>query len=394
VVADVDNPLRPGLFRGPRDAVEAFGRYINANGGLAGRHVVVDFIDSRLSSSDARNAMITACSQDFAVVGTAALFLNNVDDMVGCKDQTGAPTGLPDLPVVTTEVAQQCSPVSFPINAPQLDCATKDQRPQTYRANTGPIQYYQRTRFKNLHGVGVYSNDIKSAAVAQQVLIRGANAEGVKPDGEFGLSATAPQSGYTPVAQAIASKGSNWAIATSTFDSTVSLRREAQLQGVNPKNVVWDCLSQCYDPRLLSQGGMAVEGQYVTLSQIPFEEAKYNRALANYVKFAGASNVDGFGAYAWIAGLLFRDAVNAMVKQHGNNGLTRKALLDVVRNTTSFNADGMWGTANIGGRAPSPCFLTMQVQHGKFVRVYPSKPGTFDCKPSNRITFKADLLGS
>ena len=32
----------------------------------------------------------------------------------------------------------------------------------------------------------------------------------------------------------------------------------------------------------------------------------------------------------------------------------------------------------------------MQVQNGKFVRVYPTKPGTFDCNPANVTTVTLD----
>ncbi len=172
----------------------------------------------------------------------------------------------------------------------------------------------------------------------------------------------------------------------------MALRKEADLQGINSKDVVWDCFSNCYDKRLIEQGGSAVEGQYVTLSQIPFNETKSNKAVATYVTATGVDKVDGFGAYAWIASVLFRDSVNAIVKKGGNNALTRKALLAQLTATTSFNADGMWGTTNIGQRIPSPCFLVMQVKNGQFTRVYPTKPGTFDCKASNRITEKADLF--
>jgi hypothetical protein len=188
-------------------------------------------------------------------------------------------------------------------------------------------------------------------------------------------------------------KNSNWGMATSTYDSTVALRKEALLQGVNPKSVVWDCFSQCYDKRFLTQGGADVEGQYLQLAQLPFEEAKSNKALANYIKFTAADKIDGFGAYAWIASFLFRDAVNSVVSKGGNNALTRKALLNALRSQHSFNADGMWSTTDIAAHIPSPCFLVMQVQGGKFKRVYPAKAGTFDCKASNRITTRQDLFG-
>src|SRR4051812_24457646 len=36
VLADVQNPILPGLFKGSKDAIQAFGKYINAHGGIAG----------------------------------------------------------------------------------------------------------------------------------------------------------------------------------------------------------------------------------------------------------------------------------------------------------------------------------------------------------------------
>ena len=58
VIADVDTPLAPGAYKGAKDAVEAWGKYINTQGGLAGRKVVVDFYDSKLAGDETRNAII------------------------------------------------------------------------------------------------------------------------------------------------------------------------------------------------------------------------------------------------------------------------------------------------------------------------------------------------
>src|SRR5205823_140971 len=79
------------------DGVNGFGKYVNATGGLAGRKVQVDFIDSKLNPNEARNAVIKACAEDFALVGTAAIFLNQADDEINCVDAAGKATGLPDL---------------------------------------------------------------------------------------------------------------------------------------------------------------------------------------------------------------------------------------------------------------------------------------------------------
>src|SRR5205823_12270068 len=89
VIASVDNPIRPGLFKSAFDGVAAWAAKVNGSGGLAGRKVVVDKLDSKLSPDEYRNAVIKACQTDFAIVGTIAIFDNAVDDLVRC--------GIPDL---------------------------------------------------------------------------------------------------------------------------------------------------------------------------------------------------------------------------------------------------------------------------------------------------------
>ena len=150
VVADVDNPFAPGLFQSAVDAVNGAAKYINANGGIAGRKVKVDFIDSHLNANETRNAIITACQQDFALVGTEALFLSNMDDAINCKDINGAATGLPDLAAIATGIPETCAPVTYTPTGPQLLCDTKDQHPQTYQGNQGDTTYYKKNIDKNL----------------------------------------------------------------------------------------------------------------------------------------------------------------------------------------------------------------------------------------------------
>jgi hypothetical protein len=109
VLADVDTSFSPGLFQGAVDGAKGAAKYLNSKaggGGVAGRKVVVDFIDTKLNPTESRNAIITACQNDFAMVGSAMVFVTNVEDEVNCKDQAGAATGLPDLPAFTVGVNQ------------------------------------------------------------------------------------------------------------------------------------------------------------------------------------------------------------------------------------------------------------------------------------------------
>ncbi|HXY94275.1 MAG TPA: ABC transporter substrate-binding protein [Acidimicrobiia bacterium] len=397
VMADVDNTIAPNLFKGSADAVKGFAKYINANGGLAGRKVVVDFLDSQLNPNATKNAEISACANDFAMVGTSSVFLTSVDDMRSCKDSTGAATGIPDIPFVSTAIVQQCSDESFPVAVPQIICSTKDQHPQTYQASIGRAYYYIKKYGNDLHGVYVFGSDSKSARDSSFVSGLGQmRAVCCKSDADFDRSGSAQQPEYTPVVQAIKDHNSNYAQCTGQYTCTVLLRKEAAIQGVNTVKV-WDCGVQCYDVNFLKAGGQDVEGEYVDTLFLPFldpKEQKANAMVGNFVKYTGKDKAVGFGAYAWSAAIAFRDAVNAVVKQDGVNGLTRKNLFTALNNIHSFDADGMFGRIDLAGRKASPCHVLLQVKNGTFVRVEPTKPGTMECGSKNVILNKIDLTSS
>jgi ABC-type branched-subunit amino acid transport system substrate-binding protein len=385
VIADVDTPLAPGAYAGARDAVKGFATYINGQGGLAGRKVVVDFYDSKLNPDETRNAIIKACQNDFAIVGTGALFMNNVDDLVGCPDKAGAKTGLPDVPVVTLWEAQQASPVSFPITAPSK--VFSDPSGETYQSRVGRFRWYLQHVSKDLHGVFLVGADFEALKTASMPIWLGAQKVGVKSDGTFDVHATDGQDKYLPIATAIKSDGATIVSSAVNDTSQAYMLKEAAVQGVNTVKV-WDCTSACYSKRFLETAGAKADGQYVDMPFVPVEEAKYSPAVKAYVKAVGGGVVDGNGELAWTAALFFRDAVNAAVKQGGVNALTRANWLTAAKGIHSFDADGMLATSDIPAKKATPCTSLFQVKGGKFVRVYPSKPASFNCDPKNVVLVK------
>jgi hypothetical protein len=90
--------------------------------------------------------------------------------------------------------------------------------------------------------------------------------------------------------------------------------------------------------------------------------------------------------------LAFADAVNAVVKSDGVNGLTRANLITAIKGLTDFDAGGMIGKRSFKDGKITQCFMITQFKSGKWVRQYPTKKGTFDCKASNAITVKGNLI--
>ncbi len=383
VIADVNNSIRPGLFKGSWDGMKAWGDYINSQGGLACRKVVVKEGDAKLSPTDAANAVATACSDSIATVGTSALFLQDVSVMNGCKDKAGQSIGLPDIAELQTEAAQQCSPVSFVALPIGYSCPYSGQGPRTEHVARTEYDYYlNKFGASALHGVFVIPKDLPSTIAASMPLIRAENKMGITSDAEFGESGTALQTDYTQVVQAIKEHTSTYARSESDYKSTVLMRKEAQVQGVSTVKA-WDCSLQCYDARLISEGGSAVEGQYVWLNFLPFEDKGSNASLDNFLEYD--KTPDAFGAQAFIAGEIFTQAVNDAMKANGNNpnAITRPNLLTALRNMHSFDGGGMVPPIDVGRRIGSTCLVAMQVQNDKFVRVDPIQPGTFDCDKGN-----------
>jgi len=399
VVADVDNPFAPGLFKGAVDGVKAGAAFLNSKaggGGLAGRKVVVDFYDSKLNGNEARNATIQGCQSDYALVGTSALFLAQVDDIVNCQDQAGQPVGIPDLSAVTTGVPESCSAMAFPAYGTAIDCPTVNQNPQTFFGNQGPAKWELSQNKKGLHGLTIVGNDTKDAARGGTILGLTAQQAGIKADqGDpvVAVSGRDPQSVFTPIVQKMKTDNSNWTLNVASASQALLLRNEATLQGIDPASVLWECAS-CYGNSIVTDNASAFEGEYQFLGFLPFEEASVNKTVANFVKYMKqvGGTPDQFSAYSYAAVLAFADAVNGIVKTNGVNGLTRSNLITAIKGLTDFDAGGMLGQRSFKDGQTTHCFLMVKFTKGKWVRQYPTKKGTFDCKSSNAVDIKANLI--
>ncbi len=390
VVDDVDNSIVPGVLQGIVDGVEGWGKYVNANGGIAGRKVQVDFIDSKLNANEARNAIIKACSEDLALVGTGALLLQTVDDEVNCKDSAGKPTGIPDIPAIAVSTAQACAPNAFPIVPNSVDCSTVDSSPQTYRANDGDSKYLLKKN-PGLHGSFTLASDSPSVVRTSNVLFQAAQKAGIKADSTWHVTGFDPQSAYTPIIQAMKNDNSNYGLSLQAVTGVVLERKEATLQGLTDPKILWQCTLACYYDKSFVGAASDVDREYMTLGFLPFAETRANAMTANFVKYVGKSKLSGFASWGFTSGLLFEQAAKAAAQKNGNNGLTRANILAELKNIHDFNAGGMVGTVDIGNKTPTPCFMIEQFKSGKFVRVYPTKQGTFDCNKSNTYTFQKDL---
>jgi ABC-type branched-subunit amino acid transport system substrate-binding protein len=394
VIADVDTAVNPGLFQKNVNMVKAWATQVNAQGGLAGRQVVVDFCDSKLDPNASTNCVIQACQNDFALVGTAALGLASPAVIDTCKNSAGQPIGIPNLNGITQNSLIQCDKDSFSLGGadPTL-CATEKDNPQTYTVPVGDDKWLA-SQYPGLHGVFVYNTDSPVARLNQiPVYTADSNNDGIKLDGLgfYGSSCTAPQSALLPTVLVMKQHGSTFAQDGSCPANFEQLQNEAKLQGVSSIKV-WMCAGGCYTPYYISLNPSVTEGTYQNLTSIAFyTEYAQNPTLAAEVKqLGGVQNMDSNALASYVEALLFQDAVNKAVANGGT--LTRQSLFNVLNTQeTAFNADGIIGTTNVSTHSLSPCFAVARVINGKWQRVYPAKPLSFDCTPSNLVQVKINM---
>ena len=74
-ISDISSPV-PGLFEGAKIGTEAYFAYINSQGGVNGRKLVLDARDSAFSSGTIANATQSIAKNDFAIVGGFSLLDN------------------------------------------------------------------------------------------------------------------------------------------------------------------------------------------------------------------------------------------------------------------------------------------------------------------------------
>jgi hypothetical protein len=394
VIADVDTAVNPGLFQKNVNMVKAWATQVNAAGGLAGRQVVVDFCDSKLDPNAATNCLIQACQNDFALVGTAALGAPSPAVIDGCKNAQGQPIGIPNLNGITQNSLIQCDKDSFSLGGadPTL-CATQTQKPQTYTVPIGDDRWLA-SQYPGLHGIFVYNTDSPVARLNQIPVYTGdSKYAGIKLDGLgfYGSSCTAPQSALIPTALALKTHGSTFAQDGSCPANFAQLQAEAKLQGVNTIKA-WMCAGGCYTPYYISLNPANAEGTYQNLTSIAFyTEYQDNPTMAAEVKaIGGVQNMDTNALASYVEALLFQDAVTKAVANGGT--LNRQTLFNVLNTQeTAFNAAGIIGTTNVSTHSASPCFAIARVVNGKWVRVYPTKPLSFDCNPSNLQQVKINM---
>jgi len=177
--------------------------------------------------------------------------------------------------------------------------------------------------------------------------------------------------------QLAASGNVNYVYDGSNDTAMINMRREAAAQNLDTVKI-WACSLACYTDKFAAAGA-DVAGTYAWSQFLPFEDKGSNDELDNYL--ASVETPDSFGAQAWMAAVLFQQAVDDIVQEDGPNGITRASLLAALNGIDSFDANGWMGAKDPKGGF-SDCMVMLQLGSDGWERLKPTEKGTLDCSAS------------
>jgi branched-chain amino acid transport system substrate-binding protein len=356
-ISDISSPIA-GLFEGAKVGTEAYFAYINAKGGVNGRKLILNGMDSAFSSGTVATESQSIAKNDFAIVGGFSLLDGAEQPAIDAAK----------LPTVT----QVLSPTLY--TDPNLYSAI----PLVVGGEaTGPFKWLKSKYPSAVKAIGVIGSNAAATAVTAE--------------------ATYKKLTY--------SLGYKWlyandeGFATTTFlpdiikmkNAGVKIVFEPSQQGAYISTIAQEMKQEGLNALLLSGSntyeanftpGSAGNGTLVTGVTALYmgQDAKSVPAVATFDKWAKKvdpqTQLDLYTLYGWINAQLFVQALKAA----GANP-TRASLDAQLNKITSFNASGLIAPQNPAQKIPGQCWLVAQYENGNWKRISPDPKSGFVCSP-------------
>ena len=364
VATDRSSSIRPGLNKEMWDASVAFSEWCNAQGGIGGLQIELVDLDGKLT--DVGNAMTTACSSTFMMVGGGW-----VQDDLQFTGKDGSDfhlCGLAEIPAFTTspqksESNGQIQPVPHPAS----------EATAVWMRMFADLYPEQAESMAEVWGDLPAMETIRNQDIA---VIEGEGSEvaGVFDYPVFGMT------DWTPLAQQVIGSGAgsmHYVGEPTNMGTLIKTLREQGWEGIPMLE------TNMYDPTYVDSAQNASDGTPNAAGSVirtffhPFEEAADWPAVQQYQELVDQYVPDGkialLGMQSFSAWLLFATAANAC--GDANDGvLTRACVLEAADGVDDWTAGGLHSPTDPGPEGgPSPtCDMLLEVtDEGTFERLYP-----------------------
>jgi branched-chain amino acid transport system substrate-binding protein len=346
-ISDISEPIA-GLFEGAKVGTEAYFAYINNKGGVNGRKLVLNGMDSAFSSGTVRNEAENIAKNDFAIVGGFSLLDGSEQPAIdGAK-----------LPVIT----QVLTPALFG------DRNVYSAVPEvTGGEPTGPFKWLKKKYPAATKAVGV---------IGEQTYRKLTYSLGYKwlYAHDEGFATTT----FLPDIIKMKDAGVKLVFEPSQQGAYIStMAQENQQEGLNALLVSGaNTYEKNFDPGSAGNGTLVLQDTALYAGQ----DARAVPAVATLDKWAKKvdpqTELDLYTLYGWINAQLFVQAL-----QGAGANPTRASLDAQLNKITSFNANGLVSTQNPAQKLPGQCWLVVQYENGNWKRISPDPKSGFVCSP-------------
>ena len=355
-VDDLSSPV-PGPFISAEDGTKAYFAYINSQGGINGRKLILDVGDSTFQGGVVATETGSQIRHDFALVGGFSILDSSekpLIDLAHVPDIT-----LPLDPNMVTD-RYVYSPLPNVIDDVPL----------------GIFKYLKHKYPQGVKKVGIIWENATPATVATEHAFEAAmKSVGFRILYDHGVGPF--YTDFLPDIIDMQHAGVQMFVGLELPDSfAATLDKQMQQQNFKPINVE----GVAYSNQLLALAGSAADKMYIYQPYALYlgQDAKTVPAVNLFVKWV--KRVDSHAAFAiesvygWTSAELFANAL----KQAGNPP-TRAGLISALNKVTEFNSGGLIPPSDPAQNIPSNCFLLAQVQDGHIKRVAPTPPTGFYC---------------
>jgi ABC-type branched-subunit amino acid transport system substrate-binding protein len=356
-ISDISSPIA-GLFEGAKIGTEAYFAYINSQGGVNGRKLIVNGMDSAFSSGKVASEAQSIATNDFAIVGGFSLLDGSEQSAIDAAK----------LPTIT----QVLSPSLY--GDPNLYSAVPL---VTGGEINGPFKWLKSKYPSIVKAVGVIgSNSAQTAIIAEHTFRNLTYHLGYK--WLYSRDATFTETSFLPDMIKMKAAGVKMVFEPSQQGAYISnMAQEIKQEGLNAMLVSGaNAYEQGFNPGSAGNGTLftGVTALYMG------EDAKVVPAVKTFDKWAKKvdpqTQLDLYTLYGWINAQLFVQALKAA----GAN--PARASLDAQLNKiTSFNASGLISPQNPAKKIPGQCWLVAQYENGKWHRISPDPKTGFVCNP-------------
>jgi ABC-type branched-subunit amino acid transport system substrate-binding protein len=356
-ISDISAPI-PGLFTGAKIGTEAYFAYINSQGGVNGRKLILKGMDSAFSSGTVAADAETIAKNDFAIVGGFSL--------LDGSEQSAVDAG--KVPMIT----QVLTPALY--KDPNLYSAVPL---VTGGEALGPFKWLKSKYPSAVKAVGLIgSNGAQTAVTAEAVFRKLTYSIGYK--WLFAHDEGFATTSFLPDIIKMKAAGVKMVFEPSQQGAYISnIAQEIKQEGLNAILVSGaNAYEQGFKP------GPAGNGTLITTVTALYmgEDAKAVPAVATFDKWAKKvdpqTQLDLYTLYGWINAQLFVQGLKAA----GSNP-TRASLEAQLNKITSFDANGLIATQNPAQKLPGGCWIVAQYENGTWHRISPDPKSGFVCSP-------------